>query len=203
MIDDWLRRQWERRRARNGPDGHLFMPYRGEDWVAIDCEATGLDPRRDELLSVAAVPVSGNTIRLRDRLCLKIGYQGADLDRAIRFHRLRAADLADGLPLEQAMRTLMDMLGNRPLVGYCISFDRALLSRALRRTLGFGLPQRCIDVRSEFTRWWRRGHPTAAPDLRLEAMASMLGIPAFARHDALGDALTAAAIRLALSAGRR
>lgn len=203
MIGDWLRGHRDRWQHRHGADARLFAPYLGEDWVAIDCEATGLDPRRDELLSVAAVPVRANTIRLRERLCLKIGYRGAELERAIRYHRLRATDLADGLPLQQAMRELMDMLGNRPLVGYCIGFDRALLGRALRRTLGFGLPQRCMDIRDEYARWWRRGHPTQAPDLRLEAMAQVLGMPIFARHDALGDALTAAAIRLALSAGKR
>lgn len=197
-----LQRWRDARRQAQGPWAPLFAPYRGEEWVAIDCEATGLDPRRDDLLSVAAVPVTGTTIRLRERLCLKIGYQGADLERAIRHHRLRAADLADGLPLEAALRELMAMLGNRPLVGYCIGFDRSLLGRSLRQTLGFGLPQSCIDVRSEFARWWRRRHPAQTPDLRLEAMAAILGVPLFQRHDALGDALTAAAIRLALSGAR-
>jgi DNA polymerase-3 subunit epsilon len=195
-----LQRWRDARRQAHGPHAALFATYRGQEWVAIDCEATGLDPRRDALLSLAAVPVAGTTIRLRDRLCLKIGYQGADLQRAIRHHRLRAADLADGLPLQAALCQLMDMLGNRPLVGYCIGFDRILLGRALRQTLGFGLPQRCIDVRSEFARWWRRRHPAQTPDLRLEAMATTLRVPLFQRHDALGDALTAAAIRLALSA---
>lgn len=198
-----LQRWLDARRQANGPFAPLFAPYKGEEWVAIDCEATGLDPRRDALLSVAAVPVSGTTIRLRDRLCLRIGYQGEALAEQIRHHRLRAADLADGLPLEQALRELLAMLGNRPLVGYCIGFDRDLLSAALRRTLGFGLPQRCLDIRGPFADWWQRRHPGQPPDLRLEAMAQALGLPLFERHDALGDALTAAAIRLALSAGKR
>jgi DNA polymerase-3 subunit epsilon len=197
-----LQRWLDARRQAEGPWAALFAPYRGQEWVAIDCEATGLDPRRDSLLSLAAVPVSGATIRLRERLCLNIGYQGANLRQAIRHHRLRAADLADGLPLDAALRELMLMLGNRPLVGYCIGFDRILLGRALRQSLGFGLPQRCIDVRTEFAGWWRRRHPLQTPDLRLEAMAATLGVPLFQRHDALGDALTAAAIRLALSAAR-
>ncbi len=196
MIWPWQR--WlDARRAAGGEFASLFAPYRGDEWVAIDCEATGLDPARDALLSVAAVPVCGNTIRLRERLCLKIGYQGDDLARAIRYHRLRAADLADGLPVELAMRQLMGMLGNRPLVGYCIGFDRALLSGALRRSLGFALPQRCIDIRGDFADWWQRRQPGTPPDLRLDAMAATLGLPVFARHEALGDALTAAAIRLA------
>ena len=200
MIRAWQR--WrDRRRQADGPWAALFEPYHGKDWVALDCEATGLDPRRDALLSLAAVPVCGTTIRLRERLCLKVGYNGDDLAQAIRHHRLRAADLADGLPLAEALTQLMRMLGNRPLVGYCIGFDRALLSRALRETLGFALPQRCIDIRGEYARWWRRRHAVSAPDLRLEAMAQTLGLPPFERHDALGDALTAAAIRLSVSAG--
>lgn len=202
MIRAWQR--WrDARRLRGSEFAGLFAPYRGEEWIAIDCEATGLDPARDTLLSVAAVPVCGHTIRLREKLCLKIGYQGEDLARAIRYHRLRAADLAEGLPLESAMRQLMGMLGNRPLVGYCIGFDRALLSHALRRSLGFALPQRCIDIRGDFADWWRRRHPGTPPDLRLDAMAATLGLPVFARHEALGDALTAAAIRLATSRPQR
>lgn len=200
MIGAWQRWQ-DRRRQADGPWAALFQPFHGREWVAVDCEATGLDTRRDALLSVAAVAVEGTTIRLRDRLCLRIDYRGDALAEAIRHHRLRAADLADGLPLAEAMTQLMRMLGNRPLVGYCIGFDRALLDRALRSTLGFRLPQRCIDIRSEYARWWRRRHAVSTPDLRLEAMARQLGLPQFERHDALGDALTAAAIRLAISAG--
>ena len=198
-----LQRWLDARRQANGPHAGLFAPYRGQEWVAIDCEATGLDPRRDQLLSVAAVPVNGTTIRLRERLVIHVAYDGADLEQAIRHHRLRPVDLASGLPLADAMTQLMAMLGNRPLVGYCIGFDRALLSRSLRDTLGFSLPQRCIDIRGGFADLWRRRHPDHPPDLRLEAMAQSLNLPVFERHDALGDALTAAAVHLAVNAERR
>ena len=200
---DWPFRGWLRPRVeRRAEFAALFQPYTGEEWVAIDLETTGLDTRRDDILSIAAVPGSPGRIHLRERLVLHIRGPHPRIAEAIRHHRLRAADLADGVSLDEALAQLLALIGNRPLVGYCIAFDIAMLNRALRPRFGFRLPNRRIDVGQEYARRVRRRHPLANPDRRLEAMAAALGLPLFPRHDALGDALSAAAIHLALCGGR-
>lgn len=196
-------RHWsERRRHRHGPYAQLFSPHDGDDWVALDLETTGLDPASDTILSIAAVPCRGGRVLLSEALDLLVRNDDARIGEAVRHHRLRPLDLAGGVPLEDALARLLAMLGSRPLVGYCIGFDVAMLDRALRPRYGFGLPNRRIDVQREYAARMRRRAPHTHPDLRLEAIASALGVPVMARHTALGDAVTAALVHMRLSDGR-
>jgi DNA polymerase III subunit epsilon len=194
-----LQRFIERRQQRDGPHAALFAAPPPGEWVALDLETTGLDPRVDQILSIAALPCVGNRICLSRRLELTVRCDSARIPDAIRYHRLRPLDVADGVPLQQAMTQLLALIGNRPLVGYCIDFDLAMLDRALRPRLGFGLPNRRIDVQREFARWSLRRAPYAMPDLRFEAIAAALGIDGLQRHRAFDDALAAALMHLRMA----
>jgi len=199
---NWPWTRWlERRRHAGGEHASLFESYQGDEWVALDLETTGLDPSRDEILSMAAVPGEGNRLKLRDRLDLVVRSESPRITEAIRHHRLRPDDVAGGVPLHQALDQLLAMIGNRPLVGYCIGFDIAMLDRVLRPSLGFGLPNRAIDVQREYAAWQRRIHPDGAPDLRFEAIAATLDLPMPARHSALGDAVSAGLMHIRLRRG--
>lgn len=197
----WTRWQ-ERRRHGHGPHAALFESHAGEDWVALDLETTGLDSRKDAILAIAAVRAEGNRLKLRDRLDLLVRCDSPRITEAIRHHRLRPADVAAGVPLDQALERLLTFIGNRPLVGYCIGFDVAMLDRPLRAQHGFGLPNRCIDIQREYARWRRRSHPELEPDLRFEGIARFLDLPMPDRHSALGDAVFAGLVHLRLRGSR-
>ncbi len=196
---NWPWTRWlERRRHAGGPHAALFEPYTGDEWVALDLETTGLDPARDEILAIAAVPGEGSRLKLRQRLDLLVRSDSSRITQAIRHHRLRPDDVAEGVVLQQALEQLLALIGNRPLVGYCIGFDIAMLDRAIRPQLGFGLPNRCIDVQREYAAWQRRIHPDGEPDLRFEAIAAALQLPTPDRHSALGDAVAAGLMHIRL-----
>ena len=44
----------------------LFQPGPPDEVVVIDCETTGLNPRRDEMIAVAAIKVRGRRILTSD-----------------------------------------------------------------------------------------------------------------------------------------
>lgn len=199
----WPWTRWlDRRRHARGPHAALFAPHAGDDWVALDLETTGLDPRHDEILALAAVPARGSRLLLRERLDVVVCSDSPRITEAIRHHRLRPDDVAQGVPLDVALDRLLQLLGNRPVVGYCVEFDVAMLDRALRPRLGFGLPNRRIDVQREFARWRRRTHPELEPDLRFDAIARALDLPTPDRHTALGDAVVAGLMHLRLQSER-
>jgi DNA polymerase III subunit epsilon len=198
----WPWQRWQETRvARNGEHADLFKPYEGDEWIALDLETTGLDPAQDQILAIAAVPCRGDRIRLSARLDLLVQSSSLRIPDAIRFHRLRPDDVATGVPLDEALQQLLALIGNRPLVGYCIGFDIAMLDRALRPRLGFTLPNRRIDVQREYASWMRRRNPSAEPDLRFEAIARALDIDPGLRHRALDDAIAAALMHLRLQRG--
>jgi len=135
-----IRRLFDARRARGGPHAAMFERFRGEGCVALDLETTGLDTRRDAVLSLAAVPVDGRVVRLSQALSLTV--RGATDFRieAMRHHRLRPQDIEGGAELDAALDALLRHLGNRPILGYAIAFDIAVLDRLVEARHGFRLP---------------------------------------------------------------
>ena len=51
--------------------------YDGDELVSIDCETTGLDVKQDQILSVGAIKVKGDTILTSQRLDFLVRPEGA------------------------------------------------------------------------------------------------------------------------------
>lgn len=196
-----LRRAADRRRHANGEYAWLFHPYTGEEMVVIDTETTGLDTRSAELVSIAAVRVRGDRILTSESLDLRLRRPDTLTGDSIRIHGLRGVDLDNGESIDAALARLLDFVGNRPLVGWYLGFDLAILNRELRPRFGFELPNATVDVAQLWRRrLWRR-HPEIDSLPRFEAVAERLGVPVMGRHTALGDAVTTALMFLRLERG--
>ena len=60
-----------------------------DEWVALDCETTGLNTRSDEIIAISAVRIQGDRILTSQRLELLVRPEGAVPADSIRVHRLR------------------------------------------------------------------------------------------------------------------
>ncbi|WP_300273252.1 3'-5' exonuclease [Halomonas sp.] len=196
-----LRRAADRRRHADGEYAWLFHPYTGDEMVVIDTETTGLDTRSAELVSIAAVRVRGDRILTSDSLDLRLARPASLTGDSIRIHGLRGMDLDNGESLDAALERLLDFVGNRPLVGWHLGFDLAILNRELRPRFGFELPNATVDVAQLWRRRLRRRHPEIDGQPRFERVAERLGVPVMGRHTALGDAVTTALMFLRLERG--
>lgn len=190
----------DRRRLRDPRFLPMFQPWRGEELVSLDLETTSLDPSQAEILSIAAVPVNAHGVRLSDRFVRSVRGSGEFGIDSIRVHRILPGESAQGVSLDEAIDALLLWLGNRPLLGYFISFDRALLNREIRARHGFRLPNRSVELADRYARTLpaRDGH--ADHDLRLETISRHTGIPLMGRHTALGDAVSVGLIYTVLQA---
>ncbi|MCE8020295.1 3'-5' exonuclease [Halomonas sp. MCCC 1A11036] len=194
-----LRRAKDRRRHADGEYGWLFHPYTGDELVAIDCETTGIDTRTAEPVSIGAVKVRGDRVLTSESLDLRLKRPASLTGDSIRVHGLRGVDLDDGVSLDEALTTLLDFIGNRPLLGWRLDFDLAILNRQLQPRFGFDLPNSGIDVAQLYHRQLRRSmmEPELRPQ-RFETVAETLGVPVMGRNTALGDAVTTALMYLRL-----
>ena len=204
MVIRPLRIATDRWRHRSGPWGELFEPYRGDEVVSLDCETSGMDPRSADLLSIAAVRVSGRRILTSQALDVHVAPPEEMDPESIRVHRLRRADLEGGLSVQTALEKVLRFLGNRPMLGYNVRFDAALLERFIRQHFGFGLPNRLIELSEVYLD--RLGHQDhgAESDLRLGTIARRLEMPVpRGRHTAINDAVFTAALWVRLKHGAR
>lgn len=196
-----LRRVADRRRQAGGDYGWLFTPYTGNEMVAIDCETTGLDTRSAELVSIAAVKVRDGRVLTSESLDLRLARPASLSGDSIRIHGLRGVDLIGGESVEEALEKFLDFIGNRPLLGWYLEFDVAIINRHLRPRLGFDLPNALVEVSRCYSRSLRRSHPQIEPCLHFETVAKALQVPVIGRHTALGDAVTTALMYLRLEKG--
>jgi hypothetical protein len=67
----------------------LFEPPPPNEWVALDCETTGLNPRSDEIISIGAVRIVGERILTSERLELLVRPEKGVSADSVRMHRLR------------------------------------------------------------------------------------------------------------------
>jgi len=191
-----LRRGWLLYHLAEPDFAFMFDPEPRDEWVAIDCETTGLDVARDQVVAIGAVRIAGNRVLTSQRLELLVRPERKVSPESVRVHMLRERDVAQGIDQVQAMRRLLQFIGSRPLVGYYLEFDVAMLNREIWPLLGVRLPQRKIEVSALYYDYKNRQLPLHERDrmidLRFVTMMSELGLPLREAHDALNDAVMAA-----------
>jgi DNA polymerase-3 subunit epsilon len=167
-----------------------------DEWVALDCETTGLNIRSDEIIAISAVRIQGDRILTSQRLELLVRPERTVPADSIRVHRLRGQDVAGGLGAAEAVQQLLHFIGSRPLVGYYLEFDVAMLNRVLFPLLGVRLPQPQIEVSALYYDYKFRQldahQKDRSIDLRFATLMRELELPEREAHNALNDAVMAA-----------
>jgi len=193
-----LKREWLLYHLGDPRFRFMWDPAPDNEWVALDCEATGLNVRTDDIIAIGAVRIRGNRIMTSERLELLVRPEKKRLSAdSVRVHRLREQDVAHGLSADEAVMKLMHFIGSRPLVGYYLEFDMALINRVLFPMLGMGLPQPKIEVSTLYYDYKYQQLPhharvNGAIDLRFDSLMKDLDLPLWPAHDALNDAIMAA-----------
>lgn len=192
-----LGQRWQLARLSDPTFRFMFDPSPTDEWVSLDTETTGLNVETEEIISIGAVRIAGNKILTSERLELLIRPDKKVSAGAVKVHRIREQDLAQGIAPEEAMTQLMNFIGSRPLVGYFLEFDEAMVNKSVRRMIGIGLPQPKIEVSSLYYEYKARQLPdhlreTTQIDLRFATMMRDLGLPLREAHDAINDAVMTA-----------
>ncbi len=193
-----LARWWMRRRHGAGEWGALFSPATAEEWISLDLETTGMDPARDHILSLAAVPVRNGRVSLSERFERRVHTARAFGIESIRHHRITPDEASGGAQVTDVVRDFLHWLGGGRLLGYNLGFDLDMLAPHVRALTGFDLPNPTVDLADAVAAAQRRQRPDAPVNLDLVHIAERLGVPMIGRHTALGDATTVGLCWLAL-----
>ena len=158
-----------------------------DGFVALDLETTGLDPRRDAVVSLAAIPFVQGQSHPGLRTLVNPGRPIPPA--ATQIHGLDDAAVASGPPIAEVLPRLAAECDGRVLVGYAIDFDLAVLKRDARACTLRPLRNHALDTRDLALGLGLRGQPGT-----LEGLAERLGVPVIGRHTAAGDAIIAGLI---------
>lgn len=195
-----LKNRWKRSRLSDPAFDFLFEPDQSGEVVVFDCETTGLDTAKDEILSIGAVTVRKNRVLGSRRLELFLHPSGSINVDSIKVHQIRHCDLTGAMEPEQGIEQFLRYIGSRPLVGYYLEFDVAMVNRYVKPMLGVTLPNRMVEVSALYYDKKIGAIPQANIDLRFDLIAKDLGIPLLGKHDALNDAVMTAMMYIKLNA---
>ncbi|MGH7390501.1 MAG: 3'-5' exonuclease [Candidatus Rokuibacteriota bacterium] len=170
------------------------VPLGELDFVAIDIETTGLDPRRDDIVALAAIPFVGGAPR-PDIGCVELVNPGRPIPVAAqRIHGIGDAEVRDASPAAQVLPRFLDICRSHPIVAHTAAFDLAFIDRAAHAAGLRALRGTVLDIgalaHGLFPSWW---------DLSLEGLARLLEVELIDRHTARGDALSAGLIFLRMT----
>ena len=194
-----LKRRWALSRLRDPRYRSLFEDY-GEEIVSIDCETTSLNVKEAEIISIGAVKIRGNKVLTSDSFYVLVKPEGVMQAANVTIHGLRPKDVSNGIPVQDAILQLLDFIGGRPLVGYYLEYDVAMVNKFLKPLLGITLPQKQIEVSALYYDQEVKRVQDGYVDLRMASIIKKLNFPDLPRHDALNDSINVALMYLALQA---
>jgi DNA polymerase-3 subunit epsilon len=175
----------------------LETKWRRAAYAVVDLETTGLDPRRDEIIAFASVPVDGGRIAIGRVNSVTIRPERMPEEDTIRIHGLRPGELSDARPLVEAIDVIVASLAGRVVVAHGAFVERGFLNRALRLAR-LKLSEPILDT-SALAQHVLTGENPEQRGVQLGAAAEALGLPVHRPHAAEGDALTTAQLFLALA----
>ena len=193
-----IRRHFNRKALKDERYAFLFeFPPEGK-YVCFDVETTGLDLKKDDIISIAAVKIEGNRIVLSERFERFIRVDREVGEASIKVHQIRGCDLADGCGMDEVLEDFLAFVGNWTLVGYYLEFDVAMINKYLKPKLGIVLPNRQIEVSALYYDFKIGRIPQGNVDLRFDTIMRELDLPLMSKHNALNDALMTAMMFLKL-----
>jgi len=191
-------KQLNRKKLKDEQYAFLFDAPPSDEVVVFDTETTGLNPKKDEILSIGAVIVKENKILTSQKFELFVKPTRDINEESIKIHQIRNIDLQNGLESHDAIMQFLHFIGSRPLVGYYIEFDAKMVNKYVKTLLGISLPNEQIEVSGIYHDKKMKLIPDGTIDLRFDVMMKDLGLPIFGKHDALNDAVMTAMMYLKL-----
>ena len=134
-----FKRNWYKRVLKNRDYAFLLDAPITEEFVACDCETTGLDPKKAEIVSIGAVKIIGNKIVTSERFDLFVKPSKNMSEESIKIHHIRNCDVENGVDIEVAIESFARFIGTRTLVGYYLEFDVAMIDKYLSKFAGIKL----------------------------------------------------------------
>lgn len=186
-------------RKKKAPKTDEHRPIADARFVVIDTELTGLDERKDSIVSMAAIRMVGGRIDFEDVFYRLVSPEAALTAESVIIHGITPSDVHEKPDINTVLREFLEFCGDDIIVGHCVGIDLAFINREMKRVFGAPLGNPVVDT-SALYEWIRkrdlseRPLPYAFSDSGLFEIAAYFDIPVNGAHNAAMDAFITAQI---------
>ena len=175
----------------------LDSPISDLKLLALDIEMTGLDSKKDQMVSIGVIPIINAKIQPKLAQYKLIKIQGTVGQSAV-IHGVLDRHLTNALPLQEVLQWLFEQCKDKVIVAHYASLDLQFLQQSLvgaeKQSFAlFAIDTLLIDKKREL----RKHQSLNTSSLRLNACRERYNLPIYNAHNALTDALACAELLLA------
>lgn len=168
------------------------------EYVAFDTELTGLDTKRDSIISIGAVKLRGGSVFPGKSFYRLVQPESELRADSVVVHELVHSDLEGAARASDVLIEFLDFVGDAVLLGHFVHIDLGFTRQAMKRIFGVGFRRAAVDT-STLHDWLVDNHPEFANHhggisvkKDLFTTATRYGIAVDRAHDALFDAFVSA-----------
>lgn len=178
----------------------LGCDIRTARFIVLDTELTGLNEKKDSIISIGAVRMCGGRVSLGDSYYRLINPETRLTSESVVIHEITPSEVSEKPDIRTVLSEFLNYCGNDVMVGFCVSIDMEFLQRATKRLMGRTIRNRVVDVKTLYE-WMRHKYaaikkePVTLPArYGLYDIAKYLDIPVSGSHNAMMDAYVTAQI---------
>ena len=167
--------------------------------VVLDTELTGLDRKKDAIVSIGAVKMVGGRIEMGNTFYQLVNPKKEMKAESVVVHEITPSEVQEKPRIGPVLAEFLEFCNQDILVGHFVNLDLAFINRELEQTLGRTLQNPALDTMA-LAHWLKWNDPNQGPDafsaknFELYEMAKELGIPVQGAHNALMDAFMTAQV---------
>ncbi|MDO6762862.1 3'-5' exonuclease [Agarivorans sp. 1_MG-2023] len=170
------------------------------DFVALDFETTGLDAKKNSIISIGLVPFTLQRIACREAKHWFVTPEDKLQEDSIVIHGITHSDLKGAPSLLRILEQLLDELAGKVVVVHYRRIERDFLHATLRGLINEGIIFPLVDTMQieadiqaarpkKVIDWFKKSQ---AVSIRLGSSRTRYNLPTYPPHDALTDAIATA-----------
>ncbi|SIS55683.1 DNA polymerase-3 subunit epsilon [Neptunomonas antarctica] len=185
-------------------------PLKDVPFVALDFETTGLNAKKDDIVSIGLVPFTLQRIYCKDAKQWILNPQQHLAEESVVIHGITHADINNAPDLIRVLEPVLEALAGRVVVVHYRYIEREFFHTALKQRLGEGICFPVVDTmdlearlhRNGFATFWQRLLGRKRVSIRLADSRVRYNLPFYKQHEALTDAIATAELLQAQIANR-
>ncbi|MDG3088204.1 3'-5' exonuclease [Vibrio hannami] len=175
-------------------------PLSEVEFVALDFETTGLDPQKEDIVSIGLVPFTLSRIFLRQKKHWIVNPNRPLEENSVVIHGITHSDIVDAPDLTRVLEEVLEALAGKIVVVHYKKIERYFLDKALKDRIGEGILFPLVDTLEIETAIQHKQVKGIINQLkgkkpesvRLGSSRKRYGLPAYPPHHALTDAIATA-----------
>jgi DNA polymerase III subunit epsilon len=176
------------------------MSIEDAEYVVVDTELTGLNEKKDSIVSIGAVRMDGGRIDLSDTFYRLLNPETNLTAESVIIHEITPDEVVEKPDIRTGLAEFLGFCGDGIIVGFCVNIDMEFLNREAKRILGCKIQNLVLDIFPMFE--WIRSNKAASGGkeihmplhYKLYDIAKYYGIEVNGAHNAMIDAFITAQI---------